>query len=156
MFPCHQVRASVSKAQRTGKRFILYTEPDKQAFFNRWIKIGVSQDAAQDVERLARFKGGLPAEQAAALRTLYEAVSKFDADRGWVNRRDYQFSPTPFYALAEVLRNLGFPKASSVQRECVKTATFPVTGLRQESLAPKQDVEGAQVVNLVGIVRAFE
>ena len=43
-----QVRASVKSAQRTGRRFILYTEPDKRLFVTRWMPDFLTRAADDD------------------------------------------------------------------------------------------------------------
>ncbi len=81
------------------------TQEFSSAFFNRWVKIGVSsEDAELDLEAVLRSSYDLDALEAHDVGHLYGALTKLDAQRLWSNRGRYDFGPTLFFALAEAMR----------------------------------------------------
>lgn len=87
------------------------TQDFSSAFFNRWVKIGVSQDSPEELEAILRSSHDLDPQEAFYVKELYQAVLQMDQasihsekGRGWANRKNYEFGPTLFYALGEALR----------------------------------------------------
>lgn len=79
------------------------------AFFNRWIKIGVSQDspvvvppnATSDFEEVLKKSYGLEANEIRYLSRIYTALLEVEEKRLWAGHGRYGLGSEIFYAVAE-------------------------------------------------------
>ncbi|MBI3012744.1 MAG: hypothetical protein HYY63_03880, partial [Elusimicrobia bacterium] len=81
------------------------------AFFNRWVKLGVSSDSPfeekenqiSDFEKVLKKEYDLDSKEARILTRLYRGILMAEAEHLWANMRQYKVGPTIFYALAEAI-----------------------------------------------------
>ncbi len=81
------------------------------AFFSRWVKIGIPRDLVlpevagqpSEFERVLRSRYALDTLDAHWTAELRAALSRFDAERRWVNRGAYQYHAGIFFALAQAV-----------------------------------------------------
>ncbi|MEK6543611.1 MAG: AAA family ATPase [Elusimicrobiota bacterium] len=81
------------------------TEEFSSAFFNRWLKIGVSQDTAEDLQTALAKAYGLDPTQARRVARLYKTIDEFDQNKRWANHKSYDVGLPIFYTLAQSIKS---------------------------------------------------